>query len=573
LRLPLHAEHWRELEPAREWGKSVTLRQKKAIIVVAVLAAASVVASRSMTGAPTGDRTISFYHIHTKETLTVTYKRDGEYVPAAMKQIDWILRDWRKNQAIRMDPQTIDLAWEMYNELGAAEPINIISGYRSPGTNEMLRKTRGGQASKSQHMTGKAIDITFPDVPLKRMRYSALIRERGGVGYYPTSGIPFVHIDTARVRAWPRLPRQELALLFPNARTQHQPASGGPITRADVAAAQSSYRELAVQIAQFHSDRKSPRPTLVAAAKPARKAITVAALGSSATISAPAAKPAAPPVERKPFAVASLGPANLPFAVKPAAPAPDDDGLALGWDVGKPKVAPKPAQAVAALAPAAPRLVAAPKLVDRSSRFTAAPSDRDRTDLAALVQKASLGLPAPKLIAAPQPAARPRAALAAAAAASHPDPIGALAADSADGVQIAALAPEQQPASVTDMTPASLGSGWETAPEFDEDHPDELAYRPFPVAPLLTETPSAHDPALAGIQHHDVAATLDMLDDIGAIPPMRFRPGRQVAQVLWAQQFQGKAVHVDALIELDQPRAPTGVAATIENRPVQTSSR
>ena len=71
-------------------------------------------------------------------------------------------------------------------------------------TNEMLRKTRGGQASQSQHITGKAVDIAFPDVPVKQMRYSAMIRERGGVGYYPTSGIPFVHVDTSRVRHWPR---------------------------------------------------------------------------------------------------------------------------------------------------------------------------------------------------------------------------------------------------------------------------------------------------------------------------------------------------------------------------------
>ena len=160
------------------------------------------------------ERTISLYHIHTQERLTVVYKRNGQYVPEAMKQINWIMRDWRKNEVKEIAPATIDLAWEMHEELGSKEPINIICGYRSRDTNEMLRRTVGGQASQSQHITGKAIDITFPDIPLKKMRYSALIRERGGVGYYPTSGVPFVHVDTANVRMWPRMPRYELALLF-----------------------------------------------------------------------------------------------------------------------------------------------------------------------------------------------------------------------------------------------------------------------------------------------------------------------------------------------------------------------
>ncbi len=140
---------------------------------------------------------------------------------------------------------------------------------------------------------------------------------------------------------------------------------------------------------------------------------------------------------------------------------------------------------------------------------------------------------------------------------------------SPEGPQLAALEPDKAATSVTDMSPDSLGVGWVQAPEFDEDHPEELAYRPFPLAPLLTDTSSAHDPQLARLQHPDVAATLEMIDDIGEIPPMRFRPGRQVAQVMWAQQFEGKAVHLDALREIDQNR----LASSIQNRAVQTSSR
>ena len=158
-----------------------------------------------------------------------------------------------------MDPDLVDLMWEIHNELGSAEPIHIISGYRSKGTNEMLRRTVGGQASQSRHILGQAADIHFPDVPIKRLRYSALIRERGGVGYYPTSAIPFVHIDTDRVRAWPRLPRNELALLFPNGRTQHLPEDGDPISMDDVKRARAANTELASQIAEFHQLRTQPK--------------------------------------------------------------------------------------------------------------------------------------------------------------------------------------------------------------------------------------------------------------------------------------------------------------------------
>ncbi|HEX2338275.1 MAG TPA: DUF882 domain-containing protein, partial [Hyphomicrobiaceae bacterium] len=207
------------------------------------------VGTAARTAEPTKDRTISLYNIHSKETLTIQYMKAGKYLPEAMEKVNWMLRDWRKDEATRMDPDLIDLMWEIHNELGSAEPIHIISGYRSKGTNEMLRRTVGGQASQSRHILGQAADVHFPDVPIKKLRYSALIRERGGVGYYPTSAIPFVHIDTDRVRAWPRLPRNELALLFPNGRTQHVPEDGDPISMEDVKRARASNSELVQQIA------------------------------------------------------------------------------------------------------------------------------------------------------------------------------------------------------------------------------------------------------------------------------------------------------------------------------------
>ena len=235
------------------------LRRSGVVFGFAALVAAACLHADNITAASQpNERTISLYHIHTHERLTITYKRGGKYIPEAMKQINWIMRDWRKNEVKEIAPATIDLAWEMHEELGSKEPINIICGYRSSGTNEMLRKTRGGQAKFSQHITGKAIDITFPDIPLKKVRYSALIRERGGVGYYPTSGIPFVHVDTANVRMWPRMPRYELALLFPNGHSKYIPDDGRPITPTDVKVAQSKFHELATQVAQFFRDRVIP---------------------------------------------------------------------------------------------------------------------------------------------------------------------------------------------------------------------------------------------------------------------------------------------------------------------------
>ena len=178
-------------------------------------------------------RTLSLYNIHTKESLTVTFKRDGKYDEEALKKLNHFMRDWRAEAEIRMDPALIDLVWTLHETLGSREPVHLISGYRSAATNASLRKKGGGQAKKSQHIQGKAADIHFPDVAVKTLRNSALVREVGGVGYYPTSGVPFVHVDTGNVRMWPRLPRLELAALFPSGKTRYLPTDGKPITRQD----------------------------------------------------------------------------------------------------------------------------------------------------------------------------------------------------------------------------------------------------------------------------------------------------------------------------------------------------
>ena len=232
-------------------------------------------------------RTISIYNIHTKETVSAVYRRNGQYVPAAMKQVNHAMRDWRQNEATEMDPGLVDILWEVHSELGSKEPIHLISGFRSRKTNDNLRENVGGQAKNSRHIMGKAADVHFPDVPIKRLRYSALIREKGGVGYYPTSAIPFVHLDTDRVRHWPPMPRYELALLFPNGQSKHVPSDGQPITREDVRVAQSRHKDLAVQIAEFFDVRQ--KPGKLPGSQPDSGRTVLASLSGPFPVAAPAA--------------------------------------------------------------------------------------------------------------------------------------------------------------------------------------------------------------------------------------------------------------------------------------------
>jgi uncharacterized protein YcbK (DUF882 family) len=156
-------------------------------------------------------RTISLHHIHTNEDLTITYKVNGRYDESALTKIDNLLRDWREEKPIRMDPHLIDLLWEVHREVGSKEPIWIVCGYRSPSTNSSLRRHSSGVAKFSQHMNGKAIDFYIPGVPLDQLRAAGLRAQRGGVGFYPSSGSPFVHLDTGNVRHWPRMPEAQLA--------------------------------------------------------------------------------------------------------------------------------------------------------------------------------------------------------------------------------------------------------------------------------------------------------------------------------------------------------------------------
>ncbi|HTS42608.1 MAG TPA: DUF882 domain-containing protein [Xanthobacteraceae bacterium] len=174
-------------------------------------------------------RTISMHHVHTNEDITITYKRNGRYDEEALKKINWFLRDWRRNEQTAMSPQLIDLLWEVHREVGAKAPIYVVCGYRAPETNAMLRARSSGVALFSQHMIGNATDFFIPGVPIEQLRVVAMRLQDGGVGYYPTSGSPFVHLDVGNVRHWPRMTREELVKVFPDERTVHIPADGHPL--------------------------------------------------------------------------------------------------------------------------------------------------------------------------------------------------------------------------------------------------------------------------------------------------------------------------------------------------------
>ncbi|WP_245293185.1 DUF882 domain-containing protein [Mongoliimonas terrestris] len=174
-------------------------------------------------------RTLDLYYTHTKERLTITFKKNGKYIPSALKELNRFLRDWRRNEPTNMDPRLFDTVWEVYQQSGSRQPVHVVSAYRSLATNNMLRSRSKAVAKHSQHSLGKAMDFFLPDVGVAKLRAIGMKLQRGGVGYYPNAGNAFVHIDVGSVRAWPRMSRQQLAKLFPDGKTVHLPSDGKPL--------------------------------------------------------------------------------------------------------------------------------------------------------------------------------------------------------------------------------------------------------------------------------------------------------------------------------------------------------
>src|SRR3954469_15037421 len=182
-------------------------------------------------------RTLSFHHTHSDEDLTVTFKRDGRYDEDALKQLNHFLRDWRSQEQTTMDSHLFDILWEVYRDVDGKKPIQIISSYRPPAPHSMLGRRSSGVGRSSQHMLGHAMDFFIPDVSLEQIRSAGLRLQRGGVGVYPTSGSPFVHLDTGSSRHWPRMSHDQLARVFPDGRTVHIPSDGNPLNGYELARA------------------------------------------------------------------------------------------------------------------------------------------------------------------------------------------------------------------------------------------------------------------------------------------------------------------------------------------------
>lgn len=214
---------------------------RRRLVAFAASVAAALVAGTADTqdAVANGDtRQISMVHEHTGESVTVVFKRDGRYDRAALDQLNWLLRDWRENEATKMDPRLFDVIWEAQRSIGSTGPLRIVCGYRSPKTNGMLRRRSSGVAENSQHTAGKAIDFFLPDASIDQIRAAGMRLQRGGVGWYPRSGSPFVHLDVGSVRSWPRMTSDQLARLFPDGKTVHLPADGRPLARYEEARAE-----------------------------------------------------------------------------------------------------------------------------------------------------------------------------------------------------------------------------------------------------------------------------------------------------------------------------------------------
>jgi len=194
-------------------------------------------------------RTLTLSNAHTNESGSFTYKVDGYYDSAVLDKLNWFLRDWRLNESPKMDPKLFDIIWQVYRESGSQQPVDILSGYRSPQTNAMLRRRSRQVAEHSQHMEGRAVDAHFLDVGTATIRDITMRMQAGGVGFYPTGGTPWVHIDCGSIRYWPRMSRDALTRLFPDGKTVFIPSDGQPMAGYEQARAEIEARGGEIQTA------------------------------------------------------------------------------------------------------------------------------------------------------------------------------------------------------------------------------------------------------------------------------------------------------------------------------------
>lgn len=277
-------------------------------------------------------RKLKLYYLHTGERAEIAFKKNGKYIKGGLRKINRFLRDWRRNEPTKMNPRLMDLIWEVYKETGSRKYIHVISGYRSPATNNLLRKRGRGVAKKSQHTLGNALDFFIPGVSLRKLRNIGLRKGIGGVGYYPKSGSPFVHMDTGRVRHWPRMSRGQLVKVFPRGKTLHVPSDSKPLPGYNVAKAnyeRTIKGQGRIKIASAEEIKK--KPSILAklfsrddddeagisgatSAPKAVKAVTVKPTEAKTTPEAPT--PIVPEPEQTPETIlAALSPRQIPIPI------------------------------------------------------------------------------------------------------------------------------------------------------------------------------------------------------------------------------------------------------------------
>ena len=163
--------------------------------------AATLLAAPAFAGTnPARERLLRFENTHTGETVSTVYWADGGYLDDGLYEINGVLRDHRTDETHPIDTALLDMLFLLQSRTDSRQAYQVISGYRSPATNQALSKKSSGVAKRSYHMQGKAIDIRLPGCDLKNLQQAALDLKAGGVGYYPGSG--FIHVDVGPTRRW-----------------------------------------------------------------------------------------------------------------------------------------------------------------------------------------------------------------------------------------------------------------------------------------------------------------------------------------------------------------------------------
>lgn len=167
---------------------------------VSSLLAAPVILSKPAMAWMTGERILHMWNPRTEEVYHELYHDGRDYIPQALNNFNWFARDWRQQESRVMDVETMDFLSLIQDNFGHDIPFQLLSGYRTRKTNEMLRKRSSGVARESYHMKGQALDITHQELSVSTLSQFAREAKLGGVGVYSQSH--FVHIDSARVRTW-----------------------------------------------------------------------------------------------------------------------------------------------------------------------------------------------------------------------------------------------------------------------------------------------------------------------------------------------------------------------------------